>query len=96
MISKSHVHKLLPIKLLQNSLYGRLAVDGTLAPEAAVGSNHIWRRPTAVTRVRIPFRVAEYGCYRSPPLVELSTLRLAPYPGNVEFVADISTWVLFL
>jgi hypothetical protein len=38
-ISKLRVHKLLEIKLLQNALYGRLAVDGTLAMEAARGFN---------------------------------------------------------
>jgi len=32
-ISKECVHKFLEINLLQNSLYGRLAVDGTLALE---------------------------------------------------------------
>ena len=37
MISKSNAHKLLEIKLLQNALHGRLAVDGTLALDAAHG-----------------------------------------------------------
>ena len=37
MISRSPVHKLLEIKLLQNALYGRLAVDGSLLPEAVRG-----------------------------------------------------------
>jgi hypothetical protein len=44
-ISKLHVHKLLEIKLLQNSLYGRLAVDGTLALEAARLFDVVWRKP---------------------------------------------------
>ena len=35
MISKVHVRKLLQINRLQKSLYGRLAVDGALAPKAA-------------------------------------------------------------
>ena len=37
MISKSHVHKYLEIKPLQNALYGRLAIDGALAQEADRG-----------------------------------------------------------
>jgi hypothetical protein len=36
-ISKAHVRKLLHIKRLQKSLYGRLAADGTLALEAVRG-----------------------------------------------------------
>jgi len=36
-ISKSYVHKLLEIKLLQRKLFGRLAVDGTVAAEADRG-----------------------------------------------------------
>jgi hypothetical protein len=36
-ISKVHIRKSLQVNRLQKSIYGRLAVDGTLAPEAVRG-----------------------------------------------------------
>jgi hypothetical protein len=49
-ISKLCVHKCLEIKILQNSIYGRLAVDGTLAPEVTRGFESHLVKPDAKER----------------------------------------------
>ena len=87
MISKSYVHKVLEIKRLQNAPYGRLAVGGTLAPEAARGFEPHLAKPDAS---RVPNSLLLFCVSKS----EASTVLSGRQPHNPLEHPPKGSWVL--